>query len=92
MSNYIRYEKYYFQVTPEDAIFLEFYSQYDLRIYLLNPGDEIFAPMNVWPINPQEMKLDTKYEYIQIELTKGKKVTNNEECNNSLTYAYGGKI
>ena len=67
-------------------------AKFDLKIYLLNPGDEIFAPMNIWPKTPQEQRLSKMNEYVQIRLTKESKLLNKKEkCNSSHTYVYGGK-
>ena len=75
----------------EDVIFLELNAKFDLKIYLINPGDEVFVPLNIWPINPPEQILSSKNEYIQIELKKESKVSG-KNCNDSLDYVYGGKL
>ena len=80
-----------FQFAPEDVIFMELNAKFDLKIFLINPGDEIFVPMNIWPISPPEQQLRSKNEYIQIELKKESKVSR-KNCNDSLDYVYGGKL
>ena len=69
---------------------MELNAKFDLKMYLINPGDEVFAPMNIWPISPPEQRLSSKNEYIQIELTKESKVSK-KNCNNFVGYVYGGK-
>ena len=69
---------------------MELNAKFDLKMYLINPGDEVFAPMNIWPISPPEQRLSSKNEYIQIELTKESKVSK-KNCNNVVDYVYGGK-
>ena len=61
-----------------------------LDLYLFNPGDEVFAPMNVWPIRPQKVRLNKKNEFMQIRVTKESKLSK-KNCNQSRTYVYGGK-
>ena len=63
----------------------------DLKIYLINPGDEVFVPLNIWPTNPPEQLLSSMNEYIQIELKTESKVSR-KDCNDSLDYVYGGKF
>ena len=48
--------------------------------------------MNVWPMTPQEQKLNNMIEYTQIRLTKKSKVTKKDECEAAPNYVYGGKI
>jgi hypothetical protein len=82
----------YFQMSEKDAILLEVNANFSLKIYFINPGDEIFAPFNIWPISPQEKKLSKMNEYTEIRLTKQSKVTNKkkDDCNPSPDYVYGG--
>ena len=76
----------------EDVIWLELNADFNLKIYLINPGDEIFAPFNIWPISPQEKKLRKMNEYTEIRLIKQSKVSNKkkDDCNPSPEYVYGG--
>ena len=69
---------------------MELNAKFDLKMYFINPGDEVFAPMNIWPINPPEQRLSRKNEYVQIELNKESKVSR-KNCSDSLDYVYGGK-
>ena len=72
---------------------MELNANFDLKIYLMNPGDEVFAPMNIWPIIPREQRLSSKNVYSQIELTKfSKKSLQSRYCNSQVDYFYGGKI
>ena len=75
----------------EDVIWLEVNAKFNLKIYFLTPGDEIFAPMNVWPITPQEHRVSKMNEYTQIRLTKKSKMTKKGECEAAPNYEYGGK-
>ena len=77
-------------MAPEDAIWMEVNAKYNLKIYFIGPGDEIFAPLNIWPISPQEQRLSNINEYTQIRLTKKSKVTKNDDCIASPNYVYGG--
>lgn len=70
---------------------MELNANFDLKIYLINPGDEIFAPMNIWPISPPEQRLSSKYVYSQIELIKESKISR-KNCTNDVDYVYGGKM
>ena len=69
---------------------MELNAKYDLKIYLINPGDEVFAPLNIWPISPQEQRLSSKNEYMHIRLTKESKVSK-KNCTDVEGYVYGGK-
>jgi hypothetical protein len=77
-------------MVDADVIWLEVNANYNLKIYFINPGDEIFAPLNVWPISPHEQRLSNKNEYTQIRLTKKSKVSKKDECEDTPKYAYGG--
>ena len=70
---------------------MELNAKFDLKIYVINPGEEVFVPLNVWPINPPEQLLSSKNEYIHIEFRKESKVSWNN-CNDSLDFVYGGKF
>ena len=69
---------------------MELNANFDLKIYLINPGDEIFASMNIWPISPPEQRLSSKNVYSQIELTKESKISR-KNCTDDVDYVYGGK-
>ena len=64
----------------KDVIWLEVNAKFNLIIYFISLGEEIFAPMNVRKITPQQQKLNNMIEYTQIRLTKKSKVTKNDEC------------
>ena len=70
---------------------MELNANFDLKIYLINPGDEIFAPMNIWPISPPEQRLSSKNVYSQIELIKESKISR-KNCTDDVDYVYGGKM
>ena len=77
-------------MTPEDVIWLEVNANFNLKIYFIDPGDEIFAPLNVWPVSPHEQWLSNMQEYTQIRLTKKSKVTKKDDCIPTPDYVYGG--
>ena len=78
-------------MVDEDAIWMEVNAKFNLKIYFLNPGDEIFAPLHVWPISQQEHRLSNMNEYTQMRLTKKSKMTKSDECDATPNYVYGGK-
>ena len=61
-------------------------------MYLLNPGDEVFSPMNVWPESSlKQQRLSRTNEWVQIRIEKKARLLNQkEDCNTSPTYVYGG--
>ena len=79
-------------MKPEDAIWLELNAKFDLKLYVINPGDEVFAPMFIWPKNPPVQKLDSMIEWAEIKLTKESKVTKRDECSNTYGYVFGGTL
>ena len=77
-------------MTPEDALFMELKAKVNLKIYLMNPGDEFFAPINNWPQRPQVTQLTNNIEFMQIEIKKATRISK-KECNDDKEYEYGGK-
>ena len=69
---------------------LELNAKFDLKLYLLDPGDEVFAPMNIWPIKPIELRISKKNVYAQIEVKKQSRIAQND-CTAVVDYHYGGK-
>ena len=67
-------------------------AKFNVNIYFISPGDEIFATMNVWPISPKELRLSNMNHYTHLRLTKKSKVTKKDECEAASNYVYGGKI
>ena len=63
----------------------------DLKIRLINPGDEVFAAMNIFPNIPVELKLSRNSEVTQIRLRK-EQYKSNANCNDSEHYIYGGNF
>ena len=76
-------------MTPEDALFMELNANFNLKIYFMNPGDEIFAPINTWPLQPQEKHLTNDIQLMQIELNKETRISK-KECIADEDYKYGG--
>ena len=77
-------------MVPEDVIWLEVNAKFSLKIYFIGPGDEIFTPMNVWPITPQKQWISNMNEYTQVRLTKKSKITKKDECEVEPNYVFGG--
>ena len=77
-------------MTPEDVIWLEVIANFNLKIYFIEPGDEIFTPLNIWPLSPYEQRLSNMHEYTQIRLTKKSTVTKKDDCIPEPDYVYGG--
>ena len=77
-----------------DVIWLELNAKLSLKIYFINPGDEVFAPLNVWPVSPQQKTLSKTNEFTEIRLTKKSKISNRKknDCNSSPDYVYGGTL
>ena len=67
-------------MTDKDTLWLELNAKFDLKLYVINKGDEVFAPMFVWTKYPPEQKLDRKMAWAEIQLTKESKVTKRDEC------------
>ena len=78
-------------MVTKDVIWLEVNANFNLKIYFINPGDEIFSPLNVWPVKPTEHSLSKLNEYTGMKLTKKSKVKKSDECEADPTYVYGGK-
>ena len=53
-----------------DAIWVEVIANFNLNIYFINLGDKFFAPMNVWVISSQDLRLRNTSEHTQIQLIK----------------------
>ena len=62
----------------------------DLRLYLIDPGNEIFAPMWVWKFIPTQQQLRKTDEWIEIRLSKEVTVVDQNDCNTTKEYVYGG--
>ena len=83
----------YFQFRQTDFIWLELNSEFDLNLYVINPGDDIFAPFFHFPTPPTKQHLSKNLAWTQIMLTKETKETKrnkNETCNGNNGYVYGG--
>ena len=78
-------------MMEDDIIWLEVNANFNLKIYFINPGEEIFAALNVWPVNPIVHSLSMLNEFTQIRLTKKSNVLKNDKCEADPTYVYGGK-
>ena len=78
-------------------IILELNAAFDLTLYALSPGDEVFVPTGLFPNLPASQKLATTLSWAKMKLTKStkrmimKKGENDEDkCNDTVGYVYGG--
>ena len=84
--------QYVFQMEASDIIWLELNSNFDLNLYVINPGDEIFVPAFLFPNYPAQQSLRKTLEWKQIKLTKESTRMEKETCNDASGYVFGGKI
>lgn len=78
-------------MAPSDMIWFELNADFDLELYVFNPGEEVFVPAFMWPNYPAQKSLSKSLEWAQIKLTKeSQKLA--EICNDTSGYVYGGKI
>ena len=59
-------------------------------MYIIDPGNEIFIPNNLWSKPPAHQRLGKDLAYADMKLTKQTDVIQ-ENCNNTNGYVYGGK-
>ena len=79
-------------MEPADTIWLELNSNFDLNLYVLNPGDEVFVPVFLWPNYPAEQRIRKSLAWSKIDLTKTSEKLKKGTCNDTSGYVYGGKI
>ena len=75
-----------------DTFWIELNAGFDLSMYVVNPGDDIFAPFFLFPVDPIKTHLSQNIAWTQIRLIKETKRENSKKCNNTKGYLYGGKI
>ena len=75
-----------------DTFWIELNAGFDLSMYVVNPGDDIFAPFFLFPVDPIKTYLSQNIAWTQIRLIKETKRENSKKCNNTKGYLYGGKI
>ena len=73
-------------------IWLELNSEFDLNLYLINPGDQIFVPVSLFPIKPVKKHLSRSLVWAQILVTKQTTRSKTGDCNDTVDYVYGGKM
>ena len=79
------------KVESGDNIWLELKTNFNTRLFVIDPDDEIFMPIFVWPSNPEETKLRTSSTWDEIKVTKEVNIKEAETCNSTTEYMYGGK-
>ena len=72
-------------------MWLELNSNFDLKLYVINRGDEIFVPTGMWPNYPTEQKIRKTLAWVEINLMKESQMMQLETCNDTISYVYGGK-
>ena len=71
-----------FQMTTADMYYLELDLKFDLQLYFIDPEDEIFIPMFVWPTRPVLTTLRKGDSMIEIRANKKQFILNRNYCNN----------
>ena len=74
-------------------------AEYDVNLYVILPGDEVFIPADFFPKHPQRLlsyppkqHLSKTLAYAQVQLTKQVHMKQSESCDSTTGYVYGGKI
>ena len=87
------------QLRAHDIIWLELKANFDLRLFVIVPGDEVFIPPDCFPKHtqrtleyPAKQHLSKTLAYSQIQLSKQTHVEQSGSCNRTDGYVYGGKI
>ena len=81
------------KITEKDFLWVELNSEYDLHMFVINPGDDIFIPFFLFPITPVNTYLSQDLAWTQIRLTKETKrerSIKDKPCNDKDDYIYGG--
>ena len=78
------------QIESGDNIWLELKTKFEFTLFVVDSDDEIFMPISVWPNNPGETKLGTSSSWDEIKVTKEIRIKQDETCNNTKEYVYGG--
>ena len=79
-------------MTANDVIWLELNSEFDLNLYLLNSGEQIFVPVNMFPIKPVKKHLPRNLVWAKLSLAKQTLRSKTGECNGTVGYVYGGNL
>jgi len=58
-------------------------------MYIVNPGEEIFVPLGIWPNSPVKLEFRRDRDFARFRLEKGL-YKSKEKCNESIDYIYGG--
>ena len=65
-------------------------AKFDYSLYVIPPGEEIFAPNGLYPTHPAITILRKTLEYTVIHLKKQTSIKQGKSCNAAKDYKYGG--
>ena len=65
-------------------------AKFDYTLYVIPPGEEIFAPNGLYPTLPATTTLQKTLSYTIMHLKKQTSVQQGEYCNATKGYNYGG--
>ena len=65
-------------------------AKFDYTLYVIPPGEEIFAPNGLYPTLPATTTLQKTLSYTIMHLKKQTSVKQGEYCNDTKGYNYGG--
>ena len=78
------------QVESGDNIWLELKTNFNTKLFVIDPDDEIFMPIFVWPSNPEETELRTSSSWDEVKVTKRVNIKKDDSCISTTEYIYGG--
>ena len=77
-------------MSPSDTLWLELTTKYDLRLYLIEPGNEIFIPAFLWTKVPTLQPLKRSLTFINIKVHKRNKLLKKGTCEQRDNRKYAG--
>ena len=65
-------------------------AKFDYSLYVIPPGEELFAPNGLYPTHPATTIFRKTLEYTVIHLKKQTSIKQGKSCNAAKDYKYGG--
>ena len=72
-------------------IWLELSTKLELYLFIIEPGNEIFIPIDMWVQDPKTVTLRKDHSYVEMKLQKQTVSHQPKLCKRIEGYDYGGK-
>ena len=79
-------------MSSSDTLWLELTTKYDLRLYLIEPGNEIFIPAFLWTKVPTSQPLKRSLTFMTIKVHRRDKLLKKGTCGQRNNHKYAGII